>query len=85
MVPRKATNLSLVVYDAAFLVMVLPSWGRQIRPRCQCDSCKRMSMRHPSAVLLVPLLVGITGALLQEGVGDLVVNMLLQHVRSVRS
>jgi hypothetical protein len=35
---------------------------------------------HPSAVLLVPRLVGITGALLQEGVGDLVVNVLLEHV-----
>ena len=32
---------------------------------------------HPSAVLLVPRLVGIPGALLQEGVGDLVVNVLL--------
>jgi hypothetical protein len=36
---------------------------------------------HPSAVLLVPRLVGIPGALLQEGVGDLVVNvLLLEHV-----
>jgi hypothetical protein len=35
---------------------------------------------HPSAILLVPRLVGITGALLQEGVGDLVVNVLLEHV-----
>jgi hypothetical protein len=32
---------------------------------------------HRSAVLLVPRLVGIPGALLQEGVGDLVVNVLL--------
>jgi len=35
---------------------------------------------HPSAVLLVPRLVGIPGALLQEGVCDLVVNVLLEHV-----
>jgi hypothetical protein len=35
---------------------------------------------HPSAVLLVPRLVGNTGALLQEGVGDLAVNVLLEHV-----
>ena len=33
---------------------------------------------HPSAVLLVQRLVGIQGALLQEGVCDLVVNVLLQ-------
>ena len=33
----------------------------------------------PSAVLLVQSLVGIRSALLQEGVGDLVVNVLL-HV-----
>ena len=31
-------------------------------------------------VLLVARLVGITGALLQEGVGDLVVNVLMEHV-----
>ena len=31
---------------------------------------------HPSAVLLVPCLVGIPGALLQECIGDLVVNVL---------
>jgi hypothetical protein len=31
----------------------------------------------PSAVLLVPSLVGISGALLQEGVADLPINMLL--------
>ena len=35
---------------------------------------------NPSAVLLVPRLVGIPGALLQEGVCDLVVNVLLEHV-----
>ena len=35
---------------------------------------------HPNAVLLVPRLVGIPGALLQEGVCDLVVNVLLEHV-----
>jgi hypothetical protein len=36
---------------------------------------------HPSAVLLVPCLVGIPGALLQELIGDLVVNvLLLEHV-----
>jgi hypothetical protein len=34
---------------------------------------------HSSAVLLVPRLVGIPGALPQEGVGDLVVNV-LEHV-----
>jgi len=32
---------------------------------------------HPSAVLLVPCRVGIPGALLQERIGDLVVNVLL--------
>jgi hypothetical protein len=31
----------------------------------------------PSDVLLVPCLVGISGALLQEGVADLPINMLL--------
>jgi hypothetical protein len=31
---------------------------------------------HPSALLLVPCLVGIPGALLQEPIGDLVVNVL---------
>jgi hypothetical protein len=31
----------------------------------------------PSAVLLVPCLVGISGALLQEGVADLPIDMLL--------
>jgi uncharacterized membrane protein YvlD (DUF360 family) len=35
---------------------------------------------RPSAVLLVPRLVGIPSALLQEGVFDLVVNVLLEHV-----
>ena len=39
-----------------------------------CDSCKRMSTQ---SVLLVPRLVGNAGALLQEGVGDLDVNVLL--------
>jgi hypothetical protein len=37
---------------------------------------------HPSAVLLVPCLVGIPGALLQEGVGDSMVNYV--GVRGVR-
>jgi hypothetical protein len=31
----------------------------------------------PSAILLVPCLVGISGALLQEGVADLPIDMLL--------
>jgi hypothetical protein len=31
----------------------------------------------PSAVLLVPCLVGVSGALLQEGVADLPIDMLL--------
>ena len=39
-----------------------------------CDSCKRMSTQ---SVLLVPRLVGNAGALLQKGVGDLDVNVLL--------
>jgi hypothetical protein len=38
---------------------------------------------HPCTVLLVPRLVGIPGAFFQEGVGDFVVNVLLEHV-SVR-
>ena len=43
-----------------------------------CDSCKRMST-HVDPVLLIPRLVGIAGALLQEGVGDLVVDVLLLY------
>jgi hypothetical protein len=70
-VPRKATHLALVV-----------------RCRAPCDGVAgdaesalvvRLVQAHvdPSAFLLVPRLVGIAGALLQEGVGDLVVNVLL--------
>ena len=70
--PRKTTNLALVVYDAAFLVMVL--LGTPNPTSSSCDSCKRMSTH---AVLLVQRLEGIAGALLQEGVVDLVVDVLL--------
>jgi hypothetical protein len=75
-VARKATDLALVVYNAARLAMVLLETPN---PPSSCDSCKRMSTQGTSrtAVLLVPRLVGIAGALLQEGVGDLVVNVFL--------
>jgi len=69
-VPRKATNLALVVMtfvvgdDVSALVVGLVQ-----------------SQVHSSGVLLVPCLVGIPGALFQEGVRELVVNMLLlEHV-----
>ena len=68
---RKATNLALFVYDAACLVMVLLGTPK---PPYSCDSCMRMSTHK---VLLVPRLVVVAGALLQEGVGDLVVDVLL--------
>ena len=72
---RKATNLALFVYDAACLVMVLLGTPK---PPYSCDSCMRMSTHK---VLLVPRLVVVAGALLQEGVGDLVVDvLLLNHV-----
>ena len=69
---RKAAHLALVV----------------TRRRASCDGVvgdaesalvMRLVQAHvdPSVVLLVPRLVGIAGALLQEGVGDLVVNVLL--------
>ena len=70
---RKATDLALVVYNAARLAMVLLETPN---PPSSCDSCKRMST-HVDPVLLSPRLVGIAGALLQEGVGDFVVNVLL--------
>jgi hypothetical protein len=74
-VPRKATNLALVVNDAACLVMVLLGTPK---PPSSCDSCMRMSTHK---VLLVPRRVGGAGALFQEGVGDLVVDvLLLNHV-----
>ncbi len=74
--PRKATNLAFVVYAAARLVIVC-----QIRPR----RATRASACPPKrglvvAVLLVPRLVGILSALLQQRRCDVVVDVLLEHV-----
>jgi hypothetical protein len=44
-VPRKATNLALVVYDAMSLVMVVLG---MLDPLSSCDSCKRMSTQARS-------------------------------------
>jgi hypothetical protein len=44
-VPRKATNLALVLYNAACLVMVLLGTPN---PPSPCDSCKRMSTQARS-------------------------------------
>ncbi len=69
--PRKATHRSLVVYAVACLEIVL--LGTPKLPRC----ATRAGAIDPSAVLLVPFLVGFAGAFLQQGIGDLVVDVLL--------
>jgi hypothetical protein len=77
---RKATNRSLVVYDEACLEIVL--LGRRSPRRATPKPSSlvvRLVQAHvdPSVVLQVPFLVGFTGAFLQQGIGYLVVNMLL--------
>ena len=72
--PRKATNLALVVRrSVACNDVVGDAKSALVVGLVQAHV-------HSSAVLLVPRLVGIPGALLQEGVCDLVVNVLLEHV-----
>ena len=72
--PRKATNRALVVYAAACLeIVLLVSVG-------DAEALVvRLVQAHvdPSAVLQVPFLVGVAGAFLQQGIGDLVVDVLL--------
>ena len=72
--PRKATNRALVVYAAACLeIVLLVSVG-------DAEALVvRLVQAHvdPSAVLQVPFLVGLAGAFLQQGIGDLVVYLLL--------
>ena len=67
--PRKATNQALVVYAAACLEIV----------NAEASLVVRLVQAHvdPSAVLLVAFLVGFAGAFLQQGIGDLVVDVLL--------
>ena len=73
--PRKATYRALVVYAAACLEIVLLGTPK---PPLSCDSCRHVD---PSAVLLGPCRVGFAGAFLQQGIGNLVVNvLLLQHL-----
>jgi hypothetical protein len=71
-VPRKATNLAFVVYAAARMVIVLLG-------NAKSAFVVRLVQTHfhPSAVLLVSCLVGIPGALLQERIAYVVVNVLL--------
>ncbi len=64
----------LVVYDATWPVSVVGDAKSALVVRLL------QAYVHPSAILLFPRLVGIPGALLQEGVGYLVVNVLLEHV-----
>ena len=61
--PRKATNLAFVVYAAARL-------GDGVVDDAKSALVVRLVQVHvhPSAVLLVPLLVGILSALLQHDV-----------------
>ena len=69
--PRKATNRALVVYAAACLEIVLLGTPKPLVVRLV------QSHVDPSAVLQVPFLVGFAGAFFQQGIGDLVVDMLL--------
>ena len=72
--PRKATNLALVVRrSVACNDFVGDAKSALVVGLVQAHV-------NPGAVLLVKHFVGIPGALLQERIGDLVVNMLLEHV-----
>ena len=66
--PRKATNRALVVHAAACLEIVLGTEASLVVRFVQANV-------DPIVVLLVPCFVGIAGALLQEDIGDLVVNV----------
>ncbi len=70
--PRKSTNRSLVVYAAACLEIVLLGTPKP-------SLVVRLVQSHvdPSVVLQVPFLVGFAGVFFQQGIGDLVVDMLL--------
>ena len=70
-VQRKATNLPLVVRQSVPCNYVVGD------PKSALVVGLVQAHVHPSAVLLVQRLVGIAGALLQEGVGDLAVDVLL--------
>jgi hypothetical protein len=75
-VPRKATNLALVVYDAARRAdgVVGDSETALFVGLLQAHAA-------PCPVLLVPCLISVSGALLKEGIGNLVVDvLLLPHV-----
>ena len=71
--PRKATNLALVVYNGGSVT------SDGVVGDTETALVMRLMEPHvdPSSVLLVPCLVGISGALLQEGVADLPIDMLL--------
>ena len=72
--PRKATNLALVVRrSVACNDVVAHAKSALVVGLVQAHV-------NPSAVLLVPRLVGIPGALLQQCQCDLVVDVLLEHV-----
>jgi hypothetical protein len=70
-VPRKATNLAFVVRRS------VPCDG--VVGDSESALVVRLVQTHVDPVLLIPRLVGIAGALLQEGVGDLVVDVLLLY------
>ncbi len=71
--PRKATNLALVVYNGGSVT------SDGVVGDTETALVMRLMEPHvdPSAVLLVPCLVGVSGALLQKGVADLPIDMLL--------
>ena len=71
-VPRKATKLTFVAYAAACLEIVLLG-----TPKPPHESRFVQAHVDPSAVLQVSFLVGVAGAFLQQGIGDLVVDVLL--------
>jgi hypothetical protein len=76
-VPTKATNLALVVRRSVPCDGVVGDAESALVVRLVQEHVDPRLHSPKGAVLLVPRFVGIAGALLQEGVGDLVVNVLL--------
>ncbi len=83
--PKKATNLAFVVYDASCREMVLLETLKPTQNFVSIQERSCWSQQHvDSSSVLVPRLVVIQGALFQEGIGNLVVHVLLMEDVLVR-